>query len=357
MDRRLHCSATAPSTILPVATAALAIGIFVVDTFLTDLEIAVSVFFIVPVLMSVFFLRKQGVVLVSAACMVLTVVSYFLTPGGELTAGLVNDAISLLAIGVTTYLVLKIESMGMAIHEARAQLAHIARVTALGELTASIAHEVNQPLAGVVSSANACLRWLDSQPPDTEKARQSVDRIIRDANRASDVVGRVRSLAKKTSPQKAWLNINEMVLEIVSLMEKEIEQNQVSLATRLSNDVPQVFADRIQLQQVILNLIMNAVEALSAISDGSRYLFISTEKDKSDGVFLTVGDFGPGLDPEKLEQIFDAFYTTKREGMGMGLAVSRSIIEAHSGRLWATPNDPRGAVFQFTLPQVREETS
>jgi signal transduction histidine kinase len=151
--------------------------------------------------------------------------------------------------------------------------------------------------------------------------------------------------------------INEMVLEIVSLMEKEIEQNQVSLATRLSNDVPRVFADRIQLQQVILNLIMNAVEALSAISDGSRYLFISTEKDKSDGVFLTVGDFGPGLDPEKLEQIFDAFYTTKREGMGMGLAVSRSIIEAHGGRLWATPNDPRGAVFQFTLPQVREETS
>jgi PAS domain S-box-containing protein len=241
------------------------------------------------------------------------------------------------------------------LHRTRAQLTHVARVTTLGELTASIAHEVNQPLAAVVASGNACLRWLNSEPPSIENARQSVDRIVRDANRASQVVGRVRNLARKTPPQKARLDINETVEEIIALTQREIRENKISLGTQLSNDLSLILADRIQLQQVILNLIINAIEALSVLSDNPRELSIATKNAGSNGVLLAVGDSGPGLDPERLEEVFDAFYTTKREGMGMGLAVSRSIIEAHGGRLWVSPNQPRGAIFQFTLPNDREE--
>jgi PAS domain S-box-containing protein len=242
-----------------------------------------------------------------------------------------------------------------ALRRTQAELAHASRVSTLGELTASIAHEVNQPLAGLVSSGNACLRWLASEPPNIECARQSVDRIIRDANRASEVVGRVRGLAKKAPPEKVWLNINDTVLETLGLTRMEAAQNRASLRTQLSDTAPAVWADRVQVQQVILNLIINGIEAVGAVSDGKRDLFVSTAKHETDGVLVTVRDTGTGLDPGKLEHIFDAFYTTKREGMGMGLAVSRSIVEAHGGRLWATPNEPRGAVLQFVLPTGREE--
>jgi C4-dicarboxylate-specific signal transduction histidine kinase len=243
------------------------------------------------------------------------------------------------------------------LHQAQAQLMHVARVTTLGELTASIAHEVNQPLAGVVSSGNACVNWLASQPPNIEKATQSVDRIIRDAKRASEVVGRVRDLAKKAPLQKVRLNINQTIQDTIVLARREIEQNRVSLRTHLSSDLPLVLADRIQLQQVILNLIINAIEAMNALSDGPRDLHVSTKRDDSNGVALTVRDSGAGLDPRELENIFEAFYTTKRDGLGMGLAVSRSIIEGHGGRLWATPNEPRGAVFHLMLPIGRQEAS
>jgi len=235
------------------------------------------------------------------------------------------------------------------------QLAHLGRVSTLGELTASIAHEVNQPLTGIVSSGNACLRWLAGQPPNIERASRSVERIVRDANRAGAVIGRVRGLAKKSPPQKVWLDVNEAVMDIVALTRREIRQNQIALRTQLSDEIPPVLADRIQLQQVILNLIMNAVEAMSALSDGPRELLLGTAIDELDGVRLTVADSGLGLEPDKLEDIFNAFYTTKPEGMGMGLTVSRSIIEAHGGQLWATPNLPRGAVFQITLPLDREK--
>ena len=240
------------------------------------------------------------------------------------------------------------------LEQTRADLARFARVASLGELTASIAHEVNQPLAGVVSSANACQRWLASEPPNLERALQSVDRIIRDANRASQVVERIRNLAKNTPPQKVRVNINDAVLEIIALTRGEIDESAISLRTQLADDASTVWVDRIQLQQVILNLIVNAIDAIGELTEGPRNLFIGTEKDKSNSILLTVRDSGKGLDPEKAKHIFDAFYTTKREGMGMGLAVSRGIIEAHGGRLWATPNEPLGAVFQFTLPISRE---
>jgi C4-dicarboxylate-specific signal transduction histidine kinase len=234
----------------------------------------------------------------------------------------------------------------------RAALARFSRVATLGELTASIAHEVNQPLASVVSSGNACLRWLAAEPPNIEKASHAANRIIRDANRASEVVQRVRGLVKNLPPQKSLLDINEAILEITVLSRQEIQQNQVLVRTELADDLPLVWADRIQLQQVVLNLVANAIEALKTVEEGPRFLWFSTQKSKPNEVVASVGDNGPGLDKEKLEDIFQAFYTTKSEGMGMGLAISRSIIETHGGRLWAAPRAPRGVTFQFTLPTV-----
>ena len=341
---------------LPIVAIALAIAIFIVDT-VTDLEIAVAVFYVAVVLMSLSFCRRRGVVLVSAGCMALTVISYFLTPTGSPHSGFVNCMISLSAIAATTYLGLKIKSVEVAALEARAHLAHVGRLTALGELTASIAHEVNQPLAAVVTSGNACLRWLDGQTPNLNKARQSVERIVKDANRASEVVGRVRSLAKRTPPEKDWLNINETILEIIALTRGEIEQNHISLRTQLSDDLPLILGDRVQLQQVLLNLILNGIEAVSAVSGGPREVLITSTKEPSNGVQIAIRDFGIGLEPAKVDHVFDAFHTTKLGGMGIGLTISRSIIEAHGGRIWATPNGSRGAVFQFTLPSGRDEAS
>jgi len=343
----------ATSSILPVAVAALAIGIFIVDT-LTDLEIAVAVFYVAVVLISVSTFRKRGVMLVSAACIGLTVLSYILTPTGSPHSGVVNCVISLSAIAATTYLALKIKSAEATVYDARAHLAHISRVTALGELTASIAHEVNQPLTAVVTSGNACLRWLAAQPPNLERAKQAVERIVKDASRASEVVGRVRGLAKRSSPQKDLLNINEIILETLALTRSEIEQNRVVLRTQLTDNLPLVPGDRIQLQQVILNLVINAVESMSAADESPRELLVSSAQNETKHVLLMIRDSGPGLDPAKLDHLFDAFYTTKSEGMGMGLTINRSIIEAHGGRIWATPHVPRGATFQVTLPTGRE---
>ena len=341
---------------LPIVAIALAIAIFIVDT-VTDLEIAVAVFYVAVVLMSLSFCRRRGVVLVSAGCMALTVISYFLTPTGSPHSGFVNCMISLSAIAATTYLGLKIKSVEVAALEARAHLAHVGRLTALGELTASIAHEVNQPLAAVVTSGNACLRWLDGQTPNLNKARQSVERIVKDANRASEVVGRVRGLAKRTPPEKDWLNINETILEIIALTRGEIEQNHISLRTQLSDDLPLILGDRVQLQQVLLNLILNGIEAVSAVSDGPREVLITSTKEPSNGVQIAIRDSGIGLEPAKVDHVFDAFHTTKPGGMGIGLTISRSIIEAHGGRIWAAPSGSRGAVFQFTLPSGRDEAS
>jgi len=350
MKLRLQRSVIATSTILRVATASLAVAIFVLDT-ITDLEIAVAVLYVAVVLMSVRFCAKRGVVIVAASCIVLTVVSLLMTPGSLSKAGFFNCVISVAAIMASTYLILQIQSMDASIHEARAQLMHMARVTTLGELTASIAHEVNQPLTGIVSSGNASLRWLASQPPNMEKARQAVERIVRDANRASEVIARVRGLAKRDPLHKEYFDANESVRQIVLLTRTEIEESQISLRTLLADDLPPVCADRIQVQQVLLNLIINAIQALRGVEEGQRHLSISTETDASGDVIVRVRDSGTGLGSAKPDQIFEAFYTTKRDGLGMGLAVSRSMVEDHGGRLWAGPNEPRGAVFQFTLPR------
>ena len=236
------------------------------------------------------------------------------------------------------------------LRDTRARLARFARVAVLGELSASIAHELNQPLAGLVSSGDACRNWLTSKPPNIERAKQSLDHINRDAGRASKVVERIRGLAKNAPPQNNAVSITGAFREVILLTRSEIEQNQIRLQTDFSDDLPQVWADRIQLQQVCLNLIVNAIEAVKNLRGRPREVLVRAEKDPLGGVLLTISDTGEGIDLEKMEHIFDPFYTTKPEGMGMGLAISRSIIEAHGGRLFASNNATQGAKFQFTLP-------
>jgi PAS domain S-box-containing protein len=239
--------------------------------------------------------------------------------------------------------------------EALMELAHANRVTTMGQLTASIAHEVSQPIAAVVTNAQAGSLWLDAQPPNLEEVRQSLGYIVSDAMRAGDVIGRIRALVRKAPPQRVALAINEVVLEVIALTHAEVAKNRVSVRTQLADGLPRIHADRVQLQQVILNLIVNAVEAMSSVGSGGRELQISTSRNAANGILVSLRDSGPGLDPKNVDYLFDAFYTTKAQGMGMGLAICRSIIEAHGGRMWAGANEPRGAVFQFTLPLEEDE--
>jgi len=220
----------------------------------------------------------------------------------------------------------------------------------LGELTASIAHEVNQPLAAIVTNSNACLRWLGGATPNLAEARQAVERIIKDGYRASEVISRVRSLVKKAPPRNDLVDLNKVIVEVLALAQNEARRNRVFMKRELASDLPPVIGDRVQLQQVILNLIMNGLEAMAKVNEGARELTVSSSKDESDNLIVAVRDSGVGLDQADLERVFDAFFTTKPDGMGMGLAICRTIIESHGGRLWATANSPSGAVFQFTLP-------
>jgi C4-dicarboxylate-specific signal transduction histidine kinase len=345
-----HLRATAAPWLLPAATTALAAAIFVADT-IADLEIAIPAFYTAVVLLSVRFCKPRGVILVGAGCIGLTLLSDLLTAAsGETGAGVINTAISILAIAITTFLSLKIESEKAAAYEARSQLAHVGRVTTMGELTASIAHEINQPLAAVITNGNACVRWLAADPPNLDEARAAIGRLVKDANRASEIIAQVRALTRGSPQQQEWLAINDIILATLSLIDSEILQNHVSLRTELADDVPRVQGDRVQLQQVILNLILNALEAMSLLAEGPRLLIVSSARFDGTGALVTVRDTGAGLAAESLDRIFNAFYTSKPDGMGMGLAISRSIVEAHGGYIWATANAPRGAAFQFSLP-------
>ena len=336
--------------VLPFSAIVLAAVIFIADT-VTDLEIAFPAFYTVIVLIAVRFCKKRGVVLVGVGCIALTLLSDLVTidvPPSQ--AGIINTCISLLAIAATTYLALKIEMEKEVTFEARSQLAHIARVTTLGEMTATIAHEVNQPLTAVLINGNACLHWLDAEPPDLSEARKNIVNIVRDANRASGIVVQVRDLTKGLPPENDWLRVNELILATTLLIDREIQRNQISMQTQLSDDEPLIQGDRVQLQQVLLNLLLNAIEALSSVSIGSRHLVIATTKKDLKSVLVSVYDSGNGFPSNDLDRLFDPFYSTKSDGMGMGLTISRSIVESHGGRIWATPNSPCGAVFQFTLP-------
>jgi len=237
-----------------------------------------------------------------------------------------------------------------ALNEARAELTKVARLTSLGMLTASIAHEVNQPLSGIITNASTCLRMLSADPPNVEGARETARRTIRDGNRASDVVTRLRTLYSKKEPDPKLMDLNAATREVVSLSLSDLQRNRVILRQELAEDLPAVLGDRIQLQQVVLNFLRNASEAMSTVEDRPRELVIRTERDDQNRVQLSVRDSGVGFAPQSADKLFDAFYTTKIDGMGVGLSISRWIIEAHHGALWAKPNDGPGVTFSFALP-------
>ncbi len=237
-----------------------------------------------------------------------------------------------------------------ALAKVSSELAHVTRVSSLGVLTASIAHEINQPLSGIVTNASTCLRMLAADPPNVDGARETARRTIRDGNRASDVITRLRALCSKKETTIESLDLNEAIREVIALSLSELQRNRVILRTELADDLPLITGDRVQLQQVVLNLLRNASDAMSAVDDRPRHMVITTEREEGDRVRLTVQDAGVGLDPQAMDRLFEAFYTTKNDGMGMGLSVSRSIIERHHGRLWAAPNDGPGATFSFSIP-------
>jgi PAS domain S-box-containing protein len=240
--------------------------------------------------------------------------------------------------------------------EVQMELAHVSRVTTLGELAASIAHEVNQPLTAIVINGEACLRWLDRAVPDLGEARSCVGGIIRAGRRASEIIQRLRALSRKTETQKVAMDINDAISEVIPLVQHEVLSHRVSLRLDLAPTLPAVLGDRVQLQQVIINLLVNGLDAMATVTDRSRELVVRSQLDDSGQVLVAVEDSGVGIDPENAKQLFNAFFTTKSSGMGMGLAICRSTIEAHGGRLWASANEPRGAVFQFILPRERDET-
>ncbi|HMH65616.1 MAG TPA: ATP-binding protein, partial [Rhizomicrobium sp.] len=238
-------------------------------------------------------------------------------------------------------------------HELNAELAHANRVATLGQLTASIAHEVSQPLSATIANAHAALRWLKAEPANPLEAHLALDRIVQEGNRAADIVTRIRGLVKKTPGQEGEVFLNDEIRGIMALTRSEADRHSVEMRTELSPDLPVTRGDRVQLQQVLLNLAVNAIEATGDVSDGPRNVVMSSERDGGGGVVVSVRDTGPGLAPEAAARLFEPFYTTKQNGLGMGLSICRSIIEAHGGQLWVTANTPRGAIFHFTLPPRR----
>jgi NO-binding membrane sensor protein with MHYT domain len=264
-----------------------------------------------------------------------------------------------LAVAGITFLILAFASVASlferkraeeALRQTQANLAHVSRVMTLGELTASISHEVNQPLAAVVINGQICLRLLALETPRPDDVRTTVERMVRDANRASEVIQRIRALAKRTEPQMVSLDINDVIREATLLVQREVLSHGVSMRTELASALPPVLGDRVQLQQVVINLLMNGVEAMASITDRAREIVIRSQQPEAGQVLVAVLDSGIGIDSETAERLFSAFFTTKPSGMGMGLSISRSIIRAHGGKLWVSPNPDHGAAFQFTVP-------
>lgn len=243
-----------------------------------------------------------------------------------------------------------------AYYEAQAEIARVTRLSAMGALAASISHEVNQPLAAVVTNADACMIWLSSDPPNLEEARAAVESIAQQGTRASDVVRHIRAMFTKAAPERSRVQVNDLIREVGTLVEGAALRSQVTLETELAADLQATIGDRVQLQQVIVNLILNGIEAMSEVVERPRRLVIRSQMQNSDEILVAVRDSGVGIAPKDEKRIFDAFFTTKAQGMGMGLSISHSIIEAHGGRLWATRNNDFGATFQFTLPVERDNT-
>lgn len=324
-------------------------AIFAADT-LTDYAVAAACFYAAVILAAARMLPSRGLVLLAALCIALTGLSFLLTGFGTYRIGLVNSTIGMLVIAITTYLALKMEAAKAAVQEAQARLLRVARASTVGELTTSIAHEVNQPLAAIASSAEASQRWLAQDPPNVDKARQTLARILADAHRASDVIARIRGLTRGARPARAGFDLNQAVLEMLALSRSELEQHAVPVSTQLDDGVPWVYGDRVQVQQVIGNLILNAVDAMAEVPIGQRRLHVYSTVLANGRVALGVRDHGSGLPLEAPERVFDAFWTTKAGGLGLGLSLSRSILEANDGQIRAEAAAGGGARFVVELP-------
>jgi C4-dicarboxylate-specific signal transduction histidine kinase len=241
------------------------------------------------------------------------------------------------------------------LRQLESDLAHMNRLSIMGELAASLAHEITQPIATARNNARAAMNFLDRSTPDLGQVREALTCVVNDADRAGDILDRMRDQIKKAPPRKDCVDVNQAITDVIALAQGAIIKNGVSIQTRLAEGLSRIQADRVQLQQVVLNLILNAVEAMGSIEQGVRELSITTKQQGAGGVLVAVHDSGPGIDPERPDRVFDAFYTTKSSGVGMGLSICRSIINAHGGRLWADANVPRGAIFQFTLPSAENK--
>lgn len=336
---------------------ALAVGIaaiFVVDT-LTDYAVAAALFYNLVVLLSMRLLTSRGVVALAGACIALIVLSFHLTPQGAYRVGVINSCISIVVVMVTTWLAVQMEAAKAVAHDAQAKLLQLARSSSVGGLAASIAHEVNQPLAAIVTSGNACQRWLAQTPPNMEKARGALDRIVADATRASEIIVRMRALARGEAAHRGAFDLNQAVLEVIALSRGEMERNGIALSIDLDPALPTVLADRIQMQQVIGNVLLNAVDALASELPETRTIRIRSQPDGR-WARLSVDDSGPGMSPDAAAHAFDAFWSTKQDGMGIGLSISRTIMEANGGEIWMEPAGARGARFAFRVP-LTEGTS
>ena len=355
-----------------LAAAALAALTFAAFTLHADLSIALCLYVVYVVVVAL-----TGNLALSIVASIVTVAAmdwYFTPPLFSLQIGDPLNAVALalfvlISLSITT-LIARIRLRSKQLETARVHLdeqiaaraqteaflqqaqdaARVNRVMLVGEMTASIAHEINQPLTGIIANAGTSLRYLAAQPPSLDDARTHLEFIVRDGNRAAGIINRIRALVKRAPPARSMLDINETILDVIALAQAQLQKNPVDVRTDLAGDLPRVPADRVQLQQVILNLLVNAVEAMRETNDGTRELVVASGTMDHENAFIEVRDSGPGLDPANTDRLFNAFYTTKADGMGMGLSISRLIVEGHGGRLWGAPNVPHGAVFRFTLP-------
>lgn len=351
----LKADARALHWITRAAVTLLILVIFVADV-LTDRVIAVAVLYVVPVLLSLRAFPRNQVMALAAGCVFLTMLGTPLTRSGMTEAGVVNLVISIVAIVTTGYLGLRTLSHEAASHEAREHLRRLSRIGNLGELASSIAHEVNQPLAAIAGSAGACRRWLEATPPDLGKAKESLDRISRDAARAGDVVAGVRRLASRKAATPEWTDMGNLVEQSVAIARAELDRQQIRLDLDLPHEGPMVWGDRVQIQQIILNLLINAIESLGQNGAAERRIHVAvTRKDRA--VALTIADTGAGLSREAAGHLWEPFWTSKEGGVGLGLTISRTIAEAHGGALECRPRGGMGAVFELRLPVMQDNAN
>ena len=332
---------------------AVMISIFIIDS-ATSYEIAVSVFYAGVILTAAPILSRKALMALSGACTAITLLSFAITAQGDYRAGLVNMTISIVSILITAHLVLKMEAARTAAHDAQARLLRIARVKSLEGLTTSIAHEVNQPLAAIVTSGNACQRWLGQDPPNFDKARQALQRILSDATRASDIIARVRSLTKGEPPQRRAFDFNEAAREVVALSQNEMARAGIVLEVDFSPELPLALADRVQVQQVMGNLVLNAIEATAPVPPARRVIRLTSTCENA-MIAFSVRDSGTGLAEGVRDHLFEAFWTSKPQGIGVGLSISRTIIEANGGHISAKSNESGGALFWFSVPTFDQE--